>query len=314
MAPAAVIITVLNEQDTILGLLRSLEHQTQKPAEVIVVDGGSTDRTPALLQSYRRRWAKLKVFRSPGNRSTGRNFGVSRSSQPLIAFTDAGCIPDTDWLEQLIRPFLDSPSTQVVSGYYRGVSATPFESSLIPYCLVMPDRAGKSEFLPSTRSMAIRRKVFDQVGGFNPQIDPGEDYDLSLRLKQAGVNFVFVPQAVVAWRPRRSLSQAAWMFMRFAYADAFARHFRPKVRLLAGRYLGFVYLVFLSRSWPALYPLLAAGAFFYLTWSIAKNFRYVRHPAGLFWLPVLQITSDIAVLFGTLMGILDLISFPSKKA
>lgn len=309
----AVVVTVLNEQSSITSLVESLRGQTLQPSEVVIVDGGSTDQTFPLLQKLNRSWKVLKVFTIPGNRSQGRNFGVAHSTSPIIAFTDAGCQPVPNWLFELVNPFSDS-SVKVISGYYQGVGDNVFQKSLITYCLVMPDVASKSEFYPSTRSMAIRRSIFERVNGFNERIDPSEDFDLAHRLKRLGVNFVFAPEALVDWHPRKNLSQAAWMFLRFAYGDIQARILRPKVRLLAARYLIFIYLFFLGRFWPWLYPIMLVLAAIYLTWAILKNYKYVQHPQAIFWLPVLQITSDFTVLLGTLMGLLDLINVPSRKS
>ena len=86
--------------------------------------------------------------------------------------------------------------------------------------------------------------------------------------------------------------------MRFAIGDAQAGILRPKVKFLALRFYIFFFLLFLNPwSWLLLVP--------YLIWSVAKNYKYVRHWQALFWLPVLQLTADIMVLFGTVVGLLS---------
>ena len=88
------------------------------------------------------------------------------------------------------------------------------------------------------------------------------------------------------------------MFLRFAIGDIQAGILRPKVKLIFIRYYAFFFLFFI-------HPLFALLAIPYLIWSIAKNYRYVRDLRAIFWLPVLQITSDLCVIFGTIMGALS---------
>lgn len=291
MAKVAVIITVLNEEGTIEELIVSLTHQTHKADEIIIVDGGSTDNTWKLLQKRE----AVKAYKHPGNRSVGRNFGVNKSKSQIIAFTDAGCLPGETWLEELIKPFADS-QTQIVSGYYTGLASNVFEECLVPYVLVMPDRI-KGEFFPASRSMALRRSVWDRSGGFNERLWHNEDYEFAHRLKKLGYGFVFAQNAIVGWQPRKDLRQAAWMFLRFAIGDIQAGIWRNKVKLLALRCYLFVFGVFLSPwVWLLIIP--------YLIWAVAKNYKYVNDVRAIFWLPVLQLTSDIMVLFGTVVGLL----------
>jgi len=299
----SVVITVFNEQESISELISALSAQTLSPKEIIVVDGGSTDNTFQILQNLARKLPRLKVFQSRGNRSIGRNYGVSKSTSSIIAFTDAGCIPEKNWLKELIKPF-SSPTTTVVSGYYSGLAKDDFQSCLIPYVLVMPDKAEKGEFFPSTRSMALRRAVWIQSGGFDSKLSHNEDYVYAHWLKKMGVTFTFAPKAIVGWLPRKNLAQAFWMFLRFAIGDAQAGIIRPKVKILITRYLVFCYLFFIGLQIKVISYFVAGIMASYLFWSVSKNYKYVNKPAAILWLPVLQISSDLAVIFGTLMGLM----------
>ncbi len=288
MAKISVVVTVLNEKTTIKKLLDSLINQTSKPKEIIIVDGGSTDGTWEVISNQ----LSVISYRIPGNRSVGRNYGINKAKTSIIAFTDAGCIPEPNWLKELVAPFAD-PKVQIVSGYYKGLPTSVFEKCLVPYVLVMPDQI-RGEFLPSTRSMAMRKGI----GLFDEKLSHNEDYAFAISLKKKGVEFYFAPKAIVGWIPRKNLRQATWMFMRFAIGDAQAGILRPKVKLLALRYYLFIFLIFIY--WPFVTLLLG-----YLVWAIVKNYRYVKDFRAVYWLPVLQITSDIMVLFGTVVGLLS---------
>ena len=311
----SIVVTVFNEEKTIKSLLDVL---CKFPAEIIIVDGGSTDKTWNILTNYisplRLRGDKgviLKIIQGKYNRSQGRNIGVTKARGQIIAFTDAGCIPEPNWLEEITKPFYKKlPSTrlgegrgvrysevQVVSGYYRGLPKNIFEKCLVPYVLVMPDKI-PDEFLPSTRSMAITKELFIKSGGFDERLWHNEDYAFAHKLKNMGVNFYFASKAVVGWMPRKDLKSSAWMFLRFAIGDAQAGIFRPKIKILAIRYYIYFFLIFIN-SWASL--LIVP----YFIWAIFKNYKYVNNIGAFLWLPVLQLTSDICVLFGTIVVLLS---------
>ena len=173
--------------------------------------------------------------------------------------------------------------------------------------LAMPDKASKTEFYPATRSMALKRSVWVKSKGFNEKLWHNEDYEFAVRLKRLGYSLTFAPKAIVGWLPRKNLTEAAWMFTRFAIGDIQAGIFRPKVKLLVIRYLVALFIFFLlleiNLSTSIIY--LISSIILYSLWSIVKNYRYVQNSAAFFWLPVLQFTADLSVLFGTVIGLLS---------
>lgn len=303
----ALIVTVYNESETLLTFLQALKSQTYSPKEVIIVDGDSTDNTVEILHKFSKTWKPLKVFVQPGNRSVGRNYAIAHTQCPLIAITDAGCSPHKNWLQEIILPFKNS-DVQVVSGYYEGAYENIFEKSLLPFALVMPDKAGKSEFFPSTRSMALRRKVWLASGGFDRRLFHNEDYAYAHKLKWLGYNFTFAPKALVTWFPRKNLKSAAWMFMRFAIGDIQAGIIRPQVKNLFIRFFSFIFFLFLAFQLPILLPVVLIALLVYCLIAIVKNFRYVRDIRAIYLLPLLQLTVDLSVIFGSVVGFLSKIS------
>jgi glycosyltransferase involved in cell wall biosynthesis len=299
---SAVVVTVLNEHDNISELLDALKFQKLAPEEVIIIDGGSSDGTWNQLTKCAAGWKKLKIYQLPkSNRSVARNFGVSKSRSQIIAFTDAGCIPHVDWLMNLVSPFKIS-GTNVVSGYYRGIAHNNFQKCLIPYCLVMPDKAKKQEFFPATRSMGINRETWNKSGGFDPNLYHNEDYAFAHWLKKMGLNFHFADNAIVDWYPRKNLSQALGMFFHFAVGDIQAGIVRPNIKLLLIRYLIGLYLLVLAIEIKIIFVLLFLLLLIYSGWAITKNYKYVNNISALFWLPVIQFSSDLAIIWGTIIG------------
>lgn len=293
----SVVVTVFNEEESIGKLLDALLSQTKTPDEIIVVDGGSADRTIQNLkfkvQNYN---SKVKTFVKRGNRSVGRNLGIRKARNEIIAITDAGCYPKKDWLEKLIVPF-ENHDVAVVSGYYSGIAKTSFGQAIIPYFLVMPDRAlRQTEFLPSARSMALKKSAWRKVGGFPEEFSHNEDLVFSYRLKRAGFNFYFARDAIVYWYPPKDLMEAATKFFQFSLGDSQAGIRRPKVYLIFARYSVGIFVFLFSSSFSALLVLS------YLAWVVTKNLRYVSSWQAVGWVGIIQIVSDICVMVGWVVG------------
>src|SRR3972149_6994879 len=297
--------TTLNEESTIDWLLTAISEQFVLPDEIIIVDGGSTDKTVKKIKRWQQNHELgqiIRLFPKKGNRSIGRNFAVSKARHEWIAFTDAGCLPYQDWLQVLLRPQRE-PSADVVAGYYQGLPQTRFEEAVVPYVLVMPHRVNQKNFLAASRSMLIRKSMFRKLGGFDKTLNHNEDFAFANKLKQAKVPMAFAADALVGWLPRQNLRDFWQMIHRFAFGDIQAKIVRPKVVLIFTRYLIFLglltWMIIIGelRQTGSVFPLLIS---LYLLWAVMKNKRYVPH--GWLWLPVLQVTSDLAVMLGSLTG------------
>lgn len=298
----SLVTTVLNEEKTIDQFLDSVANQSLLPDEVIIVDGGSVDWTVEKIQRKKIKDLNLKIIIEHGaNRAKGRNEGVKNATGEIIAFTDAGCILDKDWLREITKPFSD-PKINVVAGYYRGLAKNVFEKCVIPYALVMPDKINPQNFYPASRSMAIRRQTFLELGGFPEEFSDNEDYVFAHKISQKGIKSYFVNSAIVNWLPRSNLKSFYNMIFRFARGDAKAGLRKNKIISIFGRYVIFLLLLSFSFKNPISQKLLLFLILTYLLWSVFKNYRYVKQPEAFFLLPILQICSDLAFIMGTIAG------------
>ncbi len=309
----SLICTVLNEEKTIGKFLDSIARQSKLPDEIIIVDGGSTDKTIQKISEFKfpdvKNFPNIKLLFKNGNRSVGRNEGIEHASGEIILMSDSGCILDKDWIKNILKPFTNK-KVDVVAGYYKGLATNAFQKSLIPYVLVMEDKINKDEFLPATRSMAIKKSVWKKLGGFNEKFSHNEDYAFANALRKAGVRIIFEKDAIVNWIPRVNLPQAFKMFFRFALGDAQARLFREKVIYIFLRYILGVYLLLLSIAMRSMLLSAFIGILLlgYIYWAINKNYRYVNDKKAFVYLPMLQFASDLAVILGTSLGLVQLFS------
>lgn len=302
------ISTVYNESKSIKKFLKSLDNQKRLPDEVIIVDAASTDGTADIIRMYPfKRIKNVKVLIKKGNRSVGRNEAIKHARYQIIACSDSGNILDALWLKHITEPFKNN-GIDVVSGFYQGKANTVFQQAVIPFALVMPDKVKSNDFLPATRSIAFTKKIWEQAGKFNESLSHNEDFAFAHALKKHNAIMYFEKKAIVYWLPRNSIREAYIMFLRFAYGDAEARLYRPKVVVLFIRYLLAVILAMsaIITVTPEFFALLLLGVVFYSYWAMAKNYRYVNGAKAGAYLLLLQYTSDIAVMHGTIFGILGI--------
>ena len=203
------VATVKNEAQNARGWLADLEEQTRLPDEVILLDGGSTDGTPEILQAHARA-SKLKMrvlIEKGANIARRRNLGVRLATHPTIAMTDFGCDLTPTWLESLLAPFRADPQTDVVAGWYESKRPAHLASAAWQELIPNLSQIEPDHFLPACRSIAFSKRAWESVGGFPEWLTKtGEDTYFGLELKRVCTRWAFVPEAIVIWHAPRSLS------------------------------------------------------------------------------------------------------------
>ena len=231
----SLICTLKNEESSIKEFLDSILSQSRLPDEVVIVDGGSTDRTVeiinSVINSYIGKCGPIKLIVKKGAiRAEGRNIAIKNTEYNIIASTDAGCRLDKDWLENLIKPFEDDASVDVVSGWYEADERTEFEKCVaeLTYPKLKMVLKNPDKFLPSSRSVAFKKKCWEKVGGYPEQLYDNEDTVFDLNLKKTGCKFTFAPHAVVYWRVRSNSKDVFKQYYLYAKGDGRAGIFVRK--------------------------------------------------------------------------------------
>ncbi len=227
-ADVAVVIPVLDDAAGLDRLLGS--GALDGVADIVVVDDGSTD--PEVGEVAGRHRVRLLVNNRVGGPAAARERGWRAANQPVIAFVDADCVPDRDWLEPLLA-YLDDDDVIAVAPRVSGVNGPAtsllarFEHDHGPI-----DRGGGPArvgigavtFVPSA-ALLVRRESLVESGGFDPELRVGEDVDLVWRLLELGT-VRYEPAVTVTHRSRPSV--ASWLGQRYRYgisaADLDRRH------------------------------------------------------------------------------------------
>ena len=197
----SVVIPTCNQPDQLAVCLEALAAAMdvsgqQSHIEVVVSDDSADDATERMLQdSHRRvRWVR-GPRRGP---ATNRNAGVAASRGQWVVLLDDDCIPDRHWLGAYLRAIETNPGCNV----FEGRTIADRERRRLDEDSPVNEQGG---YLWSC-NMAIRRALFDQLGGFCESFPYAamEDADLRLRLEERGEQHRFVPGATVCHPYRQS--------------------------------------------------------------------------------------------------------------
>jgi len=328
MLKVSLIATVYNEASNIEKLLNSLREQTRRPDEIIIVDGGSQDGTPAIIKN----WAEtnpdlpLKLIIERGaNISRGRNLAIAAASHEIIAATDAGVRLLPIWLEKLLQPFYISPNA-VSCGFFRAdpTADSAFEIAMGATVLPTARDIKPEKFLPSSRSVAFPRNAWEKIGGYPEWLDYCEDLIFDLGLLKAGYPFVWQPEAEVLFRPRSNLKAFYIQYYRYARGDGKADLFLKRHLLRYVIYLVAAPLIILmARRWKLFWLVLSfvgEGYVFKPHRRLILNeiqgwqkLALLKKIQALLLVPLIRLTGDVAKMIGYPVGVFWRVCKERKK-
>ena len=206
------VIPLYNGERYIEAALRSVLAQTLAPREIIVVDDGSIDDGPALVERLAREYPIKLLRKENGGQSSARNFGVRHATGDLIAFLDQDDVWYHDHLAQLVRPFSEARLGWAYSNLDRMDERGVVTAARFLDCLPgeHPKRslerciAGDLLILPS--ASLVSRDAFLAVGGFDERLLGFEDDDLFVRLLRTGYANAYIDRPLSAWREHKARS------------------------------------------------------------------------------------------------------------
>lgn len=257
MKKYSVIIPVYNRPKEVDDLLISLNQQTFKDFEIIIVEDGSTDDCKHIVDLYASSLDIRYFFKENSGPGDSRNFGMAKASGQYLMFFDSDCIIPPNYFEK-VEQHLSVNHLDAFGGPDSADASFTTIQKAINYAmtsiLTTGGIRGKKNQLdtyqPRSFNMGISRAVYEKVGGFR-DIHPGEDPDLSYRIMEAGFKVGLIENAFVYHKRRIDFQKFVKQVYKFGvvrpilikwYPDKFKlTYLFPSLFLL-----GSVFLVILS--------------------------------------------------------------------
>jgi GT2 family glycosyltransferase len=202
---ASVVVAAYNAEATVgecVGSLLDVRYPREL-LQLLVVDNGSEDETVAAVREQG--GGVELLFEQKRGAAAARNAGIRAAAGDVVAFTDADCTVDPDWLARLVEPLTD-PQVGITGGAIRAAAGAN-EIELFGE-RIHDHRRAIEELRPPyaiTMNWASRRQVLGELGGFDERFIRGQDVDLSYRAIEAGYRIAFAAGAVIYHRNERTL-------------------------------------------------------------------------------------------------------------
>ena len=214
------VMPVLNERAYLEHAVQSvLAQDVDGPTELVLALGPSTDGTTEVAERLAAAEPRLRIVHNPAaDIPVGLNAAIRASRHPTVIRVDAHSELSPGYARQGLAT-LNRTGAANVGGVMRADGRTPFQSAAAraynsPVGLGGGSYHGSSKEGPAESAYlgVMRRAVLEEVGLFDESIRRGEDWELNLRIRQAGYAVWFDPQIAVTYWPRESWTRLARQF------------------------------------------------------------------------------------------------------
>lgn len=319
----AIIIPTLNEEKFIGACLDSVIKQSFpiKEMDIMVIDGGSRDRTKEIVENYSLKYPNIRFIHNPKKiQSVAFNIGVQHSSAPWIIRLDAHALYHLEYIGKCIHYLesdarignvggiwdiqpqndsLQATANSIVNKVKFGIGGASFRVGA---------EAGEVDTVPFG---AFPRRVIEEVGGMREDLPRGEDNEINARIKQAGYNIYLDPTIVSTYFARPTIWSSVNQMYNNGLSIGWLMHIdRTAISLRHLVPMGFVLSLVLSAIISIVFPslwwmfvgimvvyMLAA---FVASWAASRTFGF-RY---FFILPLIFFGIHLAYGWGTIVGIL----------
>ena len=202
----SVIIPVFNDAKRLRSCLEALVAQNYPAGrwEVIVVDNGSQDNVRSVVESFE--FCQFAEAKKAGSYAA-RNCGLDLARGELVAFTDADCIPNENWLSEGVRLLMDNAACGFVGGRVEILPSDmrrPTAVELYDMLFGLQQQLNIARFdHAATANMLTRREIFKRFGRFDDAVKSGGDAEWGQRVTAGGYPGVYSQEAVVRHPARR---------------------------------------------------------------------------------------------------------------
>lgn len=226
----SIIIPCLNEEKFIKRCLDSLikNRYSQDNLEILVYDGGSTDRTKEIVEGYEKKFSFIKLRNNPKKFPCfALNKGIEESKGEIIIRCDAHASYPPDYIKKIVSLLQSNREIGNVGGVCinepanNTIKAKGISYTLSHFFCIGPNKfrkgVKKSSFVDTVPFGAWRREIFEKVGLFNEKFLKAEDLEFNIRLRKAGYKILLVPDIKISYYPRENFSKLFKMMFQYGY-------------------------------------------------------------------------------------------------
>lgn len=205
------IVPVYNRPEEIRELLESFSRlKFDQPFEIVIVEDGSSETALAIVENFKDLLNISYYYKENSGPGDSRNYGMKRAAGNYFIILDSDVLIPPHYLET-VSAFLDEHFVDCFGGSDAAHESFTSVQKAINHSMtsflttggIRGNQKQLGDFEPRSFNMGISKKAFEATGGFG-RIHPGEDPDLSLRIRMAGFKTSFVPNAYVYHKRRIS--------------------------------------------------------------------------------------------------------------
>ena len=247
----SIIVPCYNSERFVEEALRSALAQTYPRIEVVVIDDGSTDGTPSILERYTSDPRVHIVSQANAGLAAARNAGLAVATGEYVTFLDSDDVYLPEKVEKQVRFLADHPDAGLA--YCHSGHFFDGDPKRISYSYAKPAHAGTPVLqrlrrgnIMNVNTVMVRKALVDAVGGFDPQFRSGEDWDLWIRLAQAGCLFGEQEETLVATCMRADSLRSDLVLQKKNDIRIYEKNFHARaplpyrIRLIAARMLSVI--------------------------------------------------------------------------
>jgi len=208
------IVPVYNRPGEVADLLSSMEAQSDRGFEVVIVEDGSPLPCRDVCERYAGRVDVKYFYKDNKGRSPARNYGMDHASGDYFLFVDSDCILPPDYVANLRKALADSlapcfggpdDAHKSFSALQKAINVSM--TSLLTTGGIRGGKVSMEKFTPRTFNMGFSRQVYEEVGGFREMFS--EDIDMSTRIRMAGFS-ISLFRSVKVFHKRRISIRKFW--------------------------------------------------------------------------------------------------------
>ncbi|MRJ06734.1 MAG: glycosyltransferase family 2 protein [Epsilonproteobacteria bacterium] len=269
MPKISVIMPTLNEEKFIGRALESLLETSLSPEEmeILIVDGGSRDRTREIVKEYQKRYPFIHLLENPHKIvPIAMNIGIKKARGEYIVRVDAHSIYPPDYIAQLVK-YHQQLGADNVGG--RVVTQLAEKSpTAVAIANTLNDKLGVGSSFRTISDLKIRpvdtvpfgcykKELLEKIGLYNPKLVRNQDIELNKRIIRNGGKIYLIPQIEIGYFPRTTFKAFAKNNFLNGYWNILTPYYTGNLKSLSLRHfvpLGFVATLFLSLILTPFYP------------------------------------------------------------